>query len=95
MKYLIYIFLISPFILVLLADEVDALEAKLSRRKKIEKDEVPVKLSVNDEKFIKDTAYDEFFRKCQEKTSDREMPYLSVEELEEIADGLKNRRAKK
>jgi len=45
-----------------------------------------------EKRIIRDTAYDEVSRRCNELTSNREMPYLSVEELDNIIKELKKKK---
>lgn len=98
-------FVLTPIVGAMLSDEIEVLEAKLAKRKdeKAARKRA-VRLAAKEQKllattqkdkdaeFIKRTAREEILRKCKEATLDREMPYLSIEEIENLINELKNRK---
>lgn len=48
-----------------------------------------------EKRIIRNAAYDEVSRRCSELTANREVPYLSVEELDNIINELKKKKVTK
>ena len=101
LKVFIAFFILAPLIMATMSDELEALDRKISdinKDKKVKKHLIREKKQepkeTYDMAFIRKNAYEEVYRKCVERTTDREMPYVSVSEMEEIINNLKKRKEK-